>query len=72
MRKRIALKQRNEFLCCHSCLPKDGAKRPTIKRFVVGNHNLRKWLITPKNDVASVLTLELKSLFQECGDALAA
>lgn len=68
----MGLKQRDEFFCCHSCLPKDGAECPTIKRFMVGNHDLCKWLVAPKNDVASVLTLELKSHFQECGDALTA
>jgi hypothetical protein len=38
---------------------------------MVGNYNLCKRLVTPKDDVASVLTLELKSFFQKCGDALA-
>jgi len=64
------LQQHDEFLCRHSCLPENGAECPTVNRFVVGNRNLCKRFITPKDDVASILTLELKSLFQECGDAL--
>jgi hypothetical protein len=44
---------------------------PAIERFVVGNYNLCKRFVTPKDDEASILTPELKSLFQEFGDALA-
>jgi len=67
----MALQQRDEFFGCHSCLAKDGAECPTIKRFMVRSDNLCKRFVTPKDDVTSVLTLELKSLFRECGDALA-
>jgi len=38
---------------------------------MVGNNNLRKRFVTTKDYVASILTLELKSIFQKCGDALA-
>jgi hypothetical protein len=65
------LQKRSEFFGRHSCLAKDGTECPTIKRFVVGNHDLSKRFVTPKDDVASILALELKSLFQERGDALA-
>ena len=67
----MVLQQRNEFFSRHTCLAKDGAECPTIKRFMFGNYNLRIRFVTPKDDVASILTLEFKSLFQECGDALA-
>jgi len=65
------LKQRDEFFGRHTCLAKDGAECPAIKRFMVGDYNLCKRFVTPKDHVASVLTLKLKSFFQECGDALA-
>jgi hypothetical protein len=65
------LQQRDEFICRHPCLAKDGAECPTIKGFMVGNHNLCIWFVTPKDDVASILALELKSFFQKCGDSLA-
>jgi hypothetical protein len=64
------LEQRNEFVGCHACLAKDGAERSTIDRFMVGNNNLRKRLVTSKDYVASVLALELKSAFHECSYAL--
>jgi hypothetical protein len=67
----MVLQQRDEFFDCDRCLAKDGAECPTIKGFMVGNHNLCIWFVTPKDDVASILALELKSLFQKCGDALA-
>jgi hypothetical protein len=67
----MELQQRDKFFGCHSCLANDRAERPTIKRFMVGNHNLCKRLVAPKDDVASILKLELKSLFQKCGDSLA-
>jgi len=38
---------------------------------MIGYHNLRKRFVTPKDHVASILTLELKSFFQKCGNALA-
>jgi hypothetical protein len=66
----MLLQQRDEFFGCHSCLAKDGAECATIKRFMVGNYNLCIRLVTPKDDVASILPLELKSSFQECGEAL--
>jgi len=38
---------------------------------MVGDYDLRKGLVTSENDVASILTLEAKSYFQERGDARA-
>lgn len=69
--KQKPLQQFDEFFCCHPRLAKDGAECPAIERFMVRNYNLCIRLVTPKNDMTSVLTLELKSLFQKCGDALA-
>jgi hypothetical protein len=37
---------------------------------MIGNHDLSIWFLTPEDDVAPILALELKSLFQEGGDAL--
>ena len=65
------LEQHNEFFSCDACLAKDGAQCPTIKRLMVGNDNLCERFVASKDDVASILTLEFKSLFLECGNALA-
>ena len=67
----MALQQRNEFFGCNTCLAKDGTEGPTIKPLVIGNDNLSERLIASKDDVASILTPEFKSLFLECGNALA-
>jgi hypothetical protein len=68
---KIASQQRDEFFGCHSCLAKDGAECSTIKRFMIGDHNLRERFVAPKDHMTSILTLELKSAFQKCGNALA-
>jgi hypothetical protein len=60
----MVLQQCKEFFSRHTCLAKDGAECPTIKRFMIGNYNLGKRFVTPKDDVASALPLEFKSLFK--------
>jgi hypothetical protein len=67
----IASHQRDEFFGCYSCLVKDGAECSTIKRFMIGNHNLRERFVAAKDHMTSILTLELKSAFQKCSNALA-
>ena len=46
------------------------AEGSPVQFLVVGNDDLGKWLLTAEDDVTSLLTLELKSFFQKCGNAL--
>jgi hypothetical protein len=51
-------------------LAENSAECSTVEFLVIWNNNLGERFLTPKNNVASVLTLELKSVFKKCGDAL--
>ena len=71
MGKQTRSQQGDEFFDRDACLAKDRAERAAIKRFMIGNDNLCERLLPPKDDMASALTFELKTLFRERGNALA-
>lgn len=63
--------QRNKFFDTQSCLTKNSAQSTPVELLVIGNNNLGKWLFTSEDDMTSILPFKLKSLFSECGNALA-
>ena len=65
-------KQLHELLDRQARLPKDGAQRSAIEFGVIRNDKLGKWIVTPKHDMASVLTTFRESGAFQRIDALAA
>src|ERR1039458_4565179 len=65
-----ASQQCNKFFDTQPCLTKDSAECSTVELLVIRNDDLAERFRTAEDDVASILTFKLKSLFRKCCDTL--